>query len=178
HLTSDAPVVTVTVAFDETTDLGRRLGRAPELTLELAGVPHLDPFFARLDFSLDPEVPLAEDCQEEHPPAAGPEPSPAGDYLAKDFASFRQKMLDHLAHKLPGWTERSPADLLVTLVELLADAGDRASYYQDAVATEAYLRTARLRISVRRHARLAGYRVHEGAPARVWAHLTAAAPAT
>ncbi len=87
-------------------------------------------------------------------------------------------MLDHLAQKLPGWTERSPADLVVTLVELLADAGDQASYYQDAVATEAYLGTARLRVSVRRHARLVGYRIEEGAGARAWVHLTADAAAT
>ena len=37
-----------------------------------------------------------------------------------------------------------------TLVELLAYAGDQLSYYQDAVATEAYLGTARRRVSARR----------------------------
>jgi hypothetical protein len=56
----------------------------------------------------------------------------------------------------------------VTLVELLAYAGDHLSYYQDAVATEAYLDTARQRISVRRHARLVDYRMHEGNNARAW----------
>ena len=42
------------------------------------------------------------------------------------------------------------------------------SYYQDAVAIEAYLDTARLRTSVRRHARLADYRMHDGCAARAW----------
>src|SRR5207249_3177500 len=42
------------------------------------------------------------------------------------------------------------------------------SYYQDAVATEAYLHTARQRISVRRHARLVDYHMHEGCNARAW----------
>ena len=36
-------------------------------------------------------------------------------------------------------------DLGITLVELLAYVGDHLSYYQDAVATEAYLDTARQR---------------------------------
>ena len=72
--------------------------------------------------------------------------------------SFRQLMLDRLAALAPDWTERNPADLGVALVELLAYVGDQLSYYQDAVATEAYLGTARRRVSVRRHARLLDYR--------------------
>src|SRR5262249_41268713 len=47
-------------------------------------------------------------------------------------------------------------------------AGDRLSYYQDAVASEAYLDTARERICVRRHARLVDYRLSEGCNARAW----------
>ena len=38
------------------------------------------------------------------------------------------------------------------------------------MATEAYLATARRRISVRRHARLVDYRMHEGCNARAWVH--------
>ncbi len=59
-------------------------------------------------------------------------------------------------------------DLGITLVELLAYAGDYLSYYQDAVATEAYLGTARQRISVHRHARLVDYWMHDGCNARAW----------
>ena len=59
----------------------------------------------------------------------------------------------------------------VALVEVLAYTGDYLSYYQDAVATEAYLDTARLRISVRRHTRLVDYRMHEGCNARTWLAL-------
>jgi hypothetical protein len=72
---------------------------------------------------------------------------------------------------LPDWTERNPADLGVTLVELLAYAGDQLSYRQDAIATEAYLGTARRRVSVRRHARLLDYPMHDGSNARVWVHV-------
>ena len=80
-------------------------------------------------------------------------------------------MLGRIAQLRPDWRERSPADLGVTLVEMLAYTADRLSYAQDAVATEAYLATARRRSSVRRHARLVDYRMHDGANARVWVHL-------
>ena len=43
------------------------------------------------------------------------------------------------------------------LVEALAYTADQLSYQQDAVATEAYLGTARRRVSIRRHARLMDY---------------------
>src|SRR4029077_19199669 len=52
--------------------------------------------------------------------------------------------------------------------ELLAYVGDHLSYYQDAVATESYLGTARRRISLRRHARLVDYVLHEGCNARAF----------
>jgi len=93
-------------------------------------------------------------------------------YLAKDYASFRQLILDRLAHIMPDWKERHVPDLGITLVELLAYVGDYLSYYQDAVATEAYLDTARQRISVRRHARLVDYVLHEGCNARNWVCVT------
>src|SRR4029077_7562637 len=83
--------------------------------------------------------------------------APEIDYLAKDYASFRQLMLDRISVLSPQWKERNPADIGIALVELLAYAGDYLSYRQDAVATEAYLGTARRRVSVRRHARLVDY---------------------
>lgn len=95
-------------------------------------------------------------------------PAPQIDYLAKDYASFRRLMLDRLATTMPDWQERNPADSGVVLVELLAYAADHLSYYQDAVATEAYLGTARKRVSVRRHARLLDYPMHDGSNARAW----------
>jgi hypothetical protein len=57
--------------------------------------------------------------------------------------------------------------------------GDYLSYYQDAIATEAYLGTARQRVSVRRHARLLDYAMHDGCNARVWVQVrvTTDAPA-
>ncbi len=176
-------LVTIDVSFLSDSDLAHRLGHAPVFTLELVGVVSLDPFFSRVDFSLDPASPLDLDCTPACPAAASSVtsatsaagPALASSYLAKDYASFRQRMLDDLTQALPDWQERSPADLQVALVELLADAADQASYYQDAVATEAYLGTARLRISARRHARLVGYSIEDGNNARTWVQLLAGA---
>lgn len=99
---------------------------------------------------------------------------PSIDYMAKDYESFRQLMLDRLSSTLPAWQERHAPDLGVAIVEALAYVADYLSYYQDAVATEAYLGTARQRISVRRHARLLDYVLHEGCNARAWVHCRVA----
>lgn len=103
------------------------------------------------------------------PPPARSEPEI--NYLAKDYASFRQLLFDRLAQTAPEWKDRHVPDLGVTLVELLAYVGDYLSYHQDAVATEAYLGTARQRISVRRHARLVDYDLDEGCNARAFVHI-------
>jgi len=127
-----------------------------------------DPVLSHVDFSFKVECKSDFDCEQVNtcpPPIA---PAPTINYLAKDYASFRRVLLDRMAATAPDWTERNPADLGVMLVELLAYAGDQLSYYQDSVATEAYLGTARQRISVRRHARLLDYFMHEGVNARAW----------
>ncbi len=128
--------------------------------------PEFDPNYGQLDFSFTADCPTDLDCKQEHicPPPLRAEP--AINYLAKDYASFRQLIFDRLAVVMPDWKDRFVPDVGVTLVELLAYAGDYLSYYQDAVATEAYLDTARQRISVRRHARLVDYALHEGCNAR------------
>lgn len=133
-----------------------------------------DPILSAVDFSFKVNCPSPFDCKPERlcPPEAGVDPEI--NYLAKDYASFRQLMLDRMALLIPNWTERSPADLGITLVELLAYVGDYLSYQQDAVATESYLNTARRRASVRRHARLVDYPMHDGRNARAWIHLEVA----
>ena len=119
-------------------------------------------------FSFKVDCPSDFDCAPEDvcPPEALPEPEI--NYLAKDYASFRRLLLDRMSVIMPSWQERNPADVEVALVELLAYVGDHLSYFQDAAATEAYLGTARQRISVRRHARLLDYFMHDGCNARTW----------
>lgn len=130
-----------------------------------------DPVLAKVQFSFrsgcqgDLDCLDATECQEILPS------SPQINYLAKDFASFRQLMLDRMALLAPGWTERNIADQGIVLLELLAYTADYLSYRQDAIGTEAYLSTSRKRISVRRHARLVDYFMHDGCNARTWAHI-------
>lgn len=135
---------------------------------DLTPLPNFDPQLSAIDFSFKVECPSDFDCQPavECPPEQLVEPVIS--YLAKDYGSFRTLMLDRMATVMPGWQERNPADLGVMLVEVLAYAADHLSYYQDAVATEAYLDTARRRVSVRRHARLLDYAMHDGCNARTW----------
>jgi predicted phage baseplate assembly protein len=135
-----------------------------------------DPRYAQAGFSFAAGCPTDLDClaADHCPPPAQPEPETS--YLAKDYASFRQLILDRLALIMPAWTERHVPDIGITLVELLAYVADYLSYYQDAVATEAYLGTARKRISVRRHARLVDYAMHDGCNARAWVHLEVSEP--
>ena len=132
----------------------------------------IDPQLAQVTFSFWVEALSEFDCEAPDLPTAKTLPPPAIDYLAKDYASFRQLMLDRLAITLPQWQERNPADLGVMLVELMAYAADHLSYYQDAIATEAYLGTARKRVSVRRHVRPLDYLMNDGCNARVWVAFT------
>ncbi|MDH4198154.1 MAG: hypothetical protein OEW05_12135, partial [Candidatus Aminicenantes bacterium] len=130
-----------------------------------------DFILSAVEFSFKAGCPSDFDCQPRRICPTKPTRAPEINYLAKDYASFRQLMLDRMALTAPDWQERNPADLGVTLVELFSYIGDQLSYAQDAVATEGYLATARRRTSVRRHARLVDYDMHDGCNARTWVHV-------
>ena len=132
-----------------------------------------DPQLSSVDFTFKVECPSDFDCKPVNTCLPPVFPAPQIDYLAKDYASFRRLILDRMSQIMPDWREANPADIGIALVELLAYAGDQLSYYQDAVATEAYLGTARQRISVRRHARLLDYFMHDGCNARAYVFLQA-----
>jgi len=127
-----------------------------------------DPRYVQVDFTFKAGCPSDLDCKPQQVCPPPQRTQPEINYLAKDYASFQQLIYDRLALIMPEWQERHVPDIGVALVELLAYAGDYLSYYQDAVATEAYLRTARQRISVRRHSRLMDYAMHEGCNSRAW----------
>lgn len=130
-----------------------------------------DPRSVEVEFSFKVECPTRFDCAPVQTCPPEDTPTPQIDYLARDFSSFRDMMLARLAVLQPADRLHSPATLRTTVVEALAFAADREAYHQDAVATEAYLGTARLRQSVRRHARMLGYRMSEGCNARSFVHL-------
>ena len=163
---SAGPVLTVTV--DRAGDYSSYTLRLRRSDADDSPPADFDPQLSSVEFSFKASCLDDFDCRSdvECPPALLPEPEL--DYLAKDYASFRRLMLDRLALLVPSWRERNPADAHVALVELLAYVGDHLSYFQDSVATEAYLGTARRRTSLRRHARLLDYDAHAGCNARAW----------
>lgn len=145
-----------------------RLVASPGALSPPAGI---DRVLSEIDFSFKVECPTDFDCAPvQQCPEDQPDAPPLS-YLAKDYTSFRRLMLGRMAQLMPDWHERNPADLGVTLVEALAYTADRLSYAQDAAATEGYLATARQRSSIRRHARLVDYQMHDGANARAWVQV-------
>lgn len=139
---------------------------------EYGDVPDgFDTLLSSVEFSFKAGCPSDFDCKPSCECDTTPVTPPEINYLTKDYAGFRQLMLDRMSLLMPGWKERNASDMGITLVELLAYTADYLSYQQDAIATEAYLGTARKRVSVRRHARLVDYFMHDGCNARAWVHL-------
>ena len=90
---------------------------------------------------------------------------PTIDYTNKDFQSLRRAMLELARYRLPEWTDQSPSDLGVLLVDLFAYMGDVILYYQDRIANESFLQTAVERRSVLNSLRLIGYELAPPLPA-------------
>ncbi|MFF3455039.1 putative baseplate assembly protein [Streptomyces sp. NPDC002730] len=161
------------VTLDRTGDTSRY--RLSVVDTDPYGRPGTEPFpgfdqrYFSAGFDFRPDCPTPFDCKDEQPDCPpAPKIAPVIDYTARDYESIRRLILDRLALTTPDWVERNAADLGTTLVELLAHTGDLISYQQDAVATEAYLDTARRRVSVRRHVRLIDYPMHDGVNARAF----------
>ena len=167
---ADRTLVVLTDGTGDYSTYTLRLVNSPTDDRPPAGI---DQRLAAVAFSFKVECPSDFDCAPEDDCPDEPVVEPEIDYLAKDYASFRRLMLDRMSVVAPDWRDRNPADLQIALVEMLAYVGDHLSYAQDAVATEAYLGTARRRASVRRHARLLDYAMHDGCNARAWVHLDA-----
>ena len=99
--------------------------------------------------------------------------SPVIDYMARDYESLLRAMRDQIPEKLPEWRDfADEADFGNVLLELFAHLGDILSYYQDRVANESFLGTARSRRSIIEHLRLIGYELGTAAPAAVTLNLT------
>jgi hypothetical protein len=161
--------------------VGGQLGVRVSLAYPLAaGDPERGAYLLRLAGGGGEWAPFAlELAPAPAPPAPGAPTLPAGasiDYTARDYDGFRTLMLGYLSAVEPRWQERSPADLGVALVEVLAYAADNLSYMQDSAATETYLRTSRLRTSLRRHARLLDYVPSDGCSALAWVQVSVTAP--
>ncbi len=142
------------------------------LGLNTTGIPAalIDPMFAEIRFKFRPGC-FNNNCAPEWEEAPPPLEEPGIDYLAKDYGSFRQTMLTAMSRRVPGWEPTSEADLDMVLAELFSVAADELSDYQDRVMNEAYLASARKRVSLARHARLMDYHIHQGSQASTWLAL-------
>jgi hypothetical protein len=121
----------------------------------------IDPIFSSLDFKFRPGC-FSIDCAPDWKPLQEPDPALALDTLARDYDSFRHLLIGAMQQRVPGWEATCEADLSVTLLDLFSAAADELADYQDRVMNEAYLATARKRVSIARHARLVDYYIHEG----------------
>ena len=131
----------------------------------------IDPLFSELPFKFRPGC-FTNNCAPEGEPGRAARPSPAIDYLAKDYESFRHTMIAAMMQRVPGWAVTSEADLDQVLIDLIAAAGDELGDYQDRVMAESRFATCRSRVSLARHARLMDYHVHQGNQSSTWLAVT------
>lgn len=124
--------------------------------------PRIDFAFNDVEFSFKQGCPSDLDCKT-HVDLCKPETLEdfPVDYLARDFVSLRNALLDFAAQRYPQWTLPVVADAGVMMAEIMAALGDEFAYIQDRYAREAYLGTATQRRSLRHHARLVDYEIQE-----------------
>ncbi len=131
--------------------------------------PLIDPYFQEVGFSFKANCPSDLDC------APRPHECPDDDlvdypvnYQARDFWSIRQALLDFASERHPDWKDRLEADLGMMLAEVMSAMGDEFAYYQDRISREGYFETATQRRSLRRHARMVDYYLHDGKGGSTW----------
>lgn len=135
-----------------------------------APVAGFDPLLAALPFKFRPGC-FNLNCAPDFAPGSARPADPVIDYLARDYESFKHVLITAMAERVPGWQPTSEADLDQVLIDLLAADADELADYQDRVGNEAFLATARKRLSLARHARLMDYHIHQGNQAATWLAL-------
>ncbi len=133
------------------------------LSMNFAGI---DPLLSEIDFKFRPAC-FNMNCAGNEGFQA-PAPVPDIDYLAKDFDSFKHTLVCAMQQRVPNWEPTSEADMDQVLIDLIAADADELSDYQDRTLNEAFLATARKRVSLARHARLMDYHIHQGNQATSW----------
>jgi hypothetical protein len=143
-----------------------------KIGVDTVAYPRFDPVFNDIPFRFRPGC-FSTNCAPEWKPGVERKPVPVIDYLTKDYDSFRHTMITAMMTRVPNWDVTSEADLDQVLLDLFSAAADELSDYQDRVMNEAYLATARKRVSLARHARLMDYHIHQGNQASTWVALEA-----
>ncbi|MEO1515430.1 MAG: hypothetical protein AAFV95_10465 [Bacteroidota bacterium] len=135
----------------------------------------IDRYYRDAIFSFKANCPSDLDCAPQVPDCPPDKEVDAPvQYLARDFWSFRKALLDFASLRYPDWSDRLAADAGIMMTELMSALGDEMAYYQDRIAREAHLETASQRRSLRRHARLIDYQLHDGQGSTSWLDITVA----
>lgn len=87
-------------------------------------------------------------------------------YNALDYDGFREMLIKTLKEKIPEYTDFSKSDVGIVLIELLSHGLDVLSMYNDLVANESFLSTARLRESVFKLTEQMGYTMYNSTASR------------
>lgn len=180
----EAPEFAATVSDGDPTILvqfaippGGRLPRGRHrVRLASGGTDPLHPFFAEASFDFYIDCPAGDCRPAEAPPADSTLPEPAIDLATKDYRGLLQVAQDWARATDPNWSDLSPASVEGTLIELLAHHAEMLSIHQDRVAQEAFIDTARERISLTRHAAFLGLSLDQGATARTLVAVDIGAP--
>jgi uncharacterized phage protein gp47/JayE len=96
-------------------------------------------------------------------------------YRVGTFSNFRQAMFQAISRssEFRSLSTRQSDDYTITILELWAAISDILTFYQERIANEAFLRTARWRDSVLRMARMLGYELSPGSAATAYLSFTA-----
>jgi hypothetical protein len=144
-----------------------RIGDYSTYTLQVTYKGKIDPVFSSIDFKFRPGC-FNLNCAPEWEPSLAPQTEPLIDYLSRDFNSFKHVLINAMSERVPDWVPTSEADLDQVLIDLIAADADELSDFQDRVMNEAYLASARKRVSLARQARLMDYHIHPGNQAGAW----------
>jgi len=79
------------------------------------------------------------------------------DYTSSDWLAFLSDMVEKIPQLTPEWTDYSPTDQGMVILELVSFVLDALSYRNDVILNEAYLQTAGLRKSLLNLARMIDY---------------------
>ena len=101
---------------------------------------------------------------------------PPIDYTSRDYTALVSDLLTLIPSYLPEWTDRSPGDFGIVLIELFAYVGDILNFYNDRIANESFIATAQQRQSVLNLASLLDYTPHGNVSATCQLQFTIATP--
>jgi hypothetical protein len=94
------------------------------------------------------------------------------EFRASLHAGLSSKAFPELLHL----QTRDDDDFTIALLDAVACAADVLTFYQERIANESYLRTARERLSLQEMGRLIGYRLRPGVAAETWLAFTLETP--